>query len=118
MANAKTQDQPKPTPWWVIGTVIGGWIAAVGFIAWRAKKSGEFDGRFDELDGARRWREQLPGGRAAGRRPAQFDPVQLRRGMRVEMEHTRDPNIAMEIAMDHLIEDPRYYHKLALIHQD
>ena len=30
----------------------------------------------------------------------------------VEMEHTNDPDIAKEIAMDHLTEDPDYYSKL------
>ena len=60
----------------------------------------------------------LPNGRAKGRRPGEFDPVQLRRGIKVEMEHTNDPKIAERIAMDHLVEDPRYYVKLAKIHVD
>lgn len=60
----------------------------------------------------------LPNGRAKGRRPGEFDPVQLRRGIKVEMEHTRDPKIAERIAMDHLVEDPLYYVKLATIHVD
>lgn len=62
--------------------------------------------------------EQLPGGRAAGMQPAQFDPAQLYRGMRVELEHTTHPYIAAEIAMDHLAEDPHYYIKLARVHLD
>jgi hypothetical protein len=33
-------------------------------------------------------------------------------GQTVEMEHTTDPNIATEIALDHLSEDPHYYTKL------
>jgi hypothetical protein len=60
----------------------------------------------------------LPNGRAKGRHPREFDPVQLRRGIQVEMEHTRDPKIAERIAMDHLVEDPLYYVKLATIHVD
>ena len=60
----------------------------------------------------------LPNGRAKGRRPSEFNPVQLRRGIKVEMEHTRDPKIAERIAMDHLVEDPFYYVKLAKIHVD
>lgn len=56
--------------------------------------------------------ELLPGGRAARRSPSSFDPRQLRIGTRVEMEHTSDPTIAREIAMDHLVEDPLYYPKL------
>lgn len=37
---------------------------------------------------------------------------QLRKGIGVEKEHTDDPNVAREIAMDHLMEDPTYYDKL------
>ena len=36
-------------------------------------------------------------------------PVQLARGIEVEMEHTNDPIIARKIAMDHLAEHPLYY---------
>jgi hypothetical protein len=56
--------------------------------------------------------EMIPGGRASGRRPSEFDPRQVRAGVKIEMEHTSDPRIAREIAMDHLTEDPRYYVKL------
>lgn len=59
---------------------------------------------------------RLPGGIAEGMRPDEFDRLELRRGTKVEMEHTDDPEVAREIAMDHLAEDPNYYHKLALIH--
>ena len=40
------------------------------------------------------------------------DPTQLSIGVQVEMEHTNDPKIAQEIALDHLAEDPEYYTKL------
>lgn len=43
---------------------------------------------------------------------ADFDPEALAEGIRVEREHTKDPDLAREIAMDHLAEDPRYYEKL------
>jgi hypothetical protein len=36
----------------------------------------------------------------------------LSAGMKVEMEHTNDKNVAREIALDHLGEDPKYYEKL------
>ena len=36
----------------------------------------------------------------------------LKKGMKVEMEHTTDASVAKEIAMDHLFEDPKYYDKL------
>jgi len=37
---------------------------------------------------------------------------QLNKGIEVEMEHTNDPERAKEIAMDHLMEDSKYYVKL------
>ncbi len=57
--------------------------------------------------------ELIAGGLASGRRPEEFDQVQLAAGIKVEMEHTSDWRIAREIAMDHLVEDPQYYMKLA-----
>ena len=63
-------------------------------------------------------RPYIPNGRSKGRRPSEFDPVQLRRGTKVEMEHSTDRRLAQRIAMDHLTEDPRYYVKLARIHTD
>lgn len=38
---------------------------------------------------------------------------QLEMGLKIEMEHTEDMNIAKKIALDHLTEDPHYYTKLA-----
>lgn len=38
--------------------------------------------------------------------------AQLQIGTEVEMEHTDDRRKAREIAMDHLVEDPKYYSKL------
>lgn len=43
---------------------------------------------------------------------------QLKKGTKVEMEHTDNKKIAKEIAMDHLTEDPNYYNKLAKIHRE
>lgn len=40
---------------------------------------------------------------------------ELQKGMKVEMEHTKDKKKAQEIAMDHLMEDPNYYKKLKKI---
>lgn len=51
----------------------------------------------------------VPGGRADNMSPRDFDPDQLRKGVKVEMEHTNNPRMALEIAMDHLTEHPRYY---------
>lgn len=43
---------------------------------------------------------------------------QLRVGIKVEMEHTTDPKIAAEIAMDHLYELPDYYDRLEDMESD
>ena len=44
-----------------------------------------------------------------------FLSKQLEKGIKVEMEHTKDKGKAKEIAMDHLFEDPSYYNKLKKI---
>jgi len=59
--------------------------------------------------------DQIPGGLADTMEPTDFDPERVRKGIRVEMEHTNDRMRAMEIAMDHLVEDPRYYDRLELV---
>ncbi len=41
--------------------------------------------------------------------------LELDKGIRVEMEHTKSRVKAKEIAMDHLFEDPNYYNKLDTI---
>lgn len=41
--------------------------------------------------------------------PPAVDPVELEMGIETEMEHTDDPAVAEQIALDHLAEDPRYY---------
>lgn len=58
-------------------------------------------------------KDMIPGGLADKRQPNDFNSKALKKGLKVELEHTRDPNIALEIAMDHLAEDPAYYDKLA-----
>ena len=40
---------------------------------------------------------------------------QFIKGVKVEMEHTKDKQKAKEIAMDHIFEDPKYYDKLSKI---
>jgi hypothetical protein len=55
---------------------------------------------------------KLPGGVGDNTQTSQVDANQLSLGVQIEMEHTNDPDIAKEIAMDHLKEDPKYYTKL------
>ena len=54
----------------------------------------------------------IPGGLADKKKPGDFAPASLAKGIKVEREHTDDDRIAQEIAMDHLSEDPSYYEKL------
>lgn len=50
----------------------------------------------------------------AGLRPAhsRFHAKELAKGVKMEMEHTDNPRIALEIAKDHLMEIPDYYTRL------
>lgn len=57
--------------------------------------------------------DKMPGGRADDMTDdALFDPIQLEKGTRIEQEHTSDPQLAREIARDHLSEIPDYYTRL------
>jgi len=57
-------------------------------------------------------KDQIPGGLADKGSPKGVDPKQVAKGVEVEREHTDDPALAREIALDHLTEDSRYYDKL------
>jgi hypothetical protein len=51
-----------------------------------------------------------------GKHPGTEDKVdagELEKGIKVEMEHTNDPKVAKQIALDHLAEDPKYYSHLS-----
>jgi hypothetical protein len=41
-----------------------------------------------------------------------FIADQLKKGIKVEMEHTGDKRVALEVALDHIFEDEKYYIKL------
>lgn len=62
--------------------------------------------------------DKIRGGKGDKAKPSDFDSEQLKMGIEVEMEHTKDRRLAREIAMDHLSEDPRYYSKLKKIHKE
>lgn len=47
-----------------------------------------------------------------------YDSTQLKMGIKVEMEHTTDKDIAERIAMDHLAEIPDYYTRLAKMEKE
>ena len=71
-------------------------------------------------------KKELPVGRLAKgltideiARMHRYSPYLLRKnladGIKTEMEHTEDEEIAQAIALDHIYEDPDYYKKLAII---
>ena len=55
---------------------------------------------------------KLPGGKGDVTLSSDMDTAELALGVQIESEHTDDPDIATEIATDHLTEDPKYYSKL------
>jgi len=57
-------------------------------------------------------KDLIPGGKSDEADVQDFDPAQMAMGQAVEMEHTDDPQLAREIAMDHLKEFPDYYTRL------
>ena len=59
--------------------------------------------------------DKIPGGLSDGMSPKDFDQKKLSQGIKIELEHTSDKEIAQEIAMDHLVEDKDYYDKLKII---
>lgn len=63
------------------------------------------DNGFDNIEVS----NNLEGGKGDDATPSEFDPLQISKGIKVEMEHTKDPSEALEIVLDHLTEDPKYY---------
>jgi hypothetical protein len=69
--------------------------------------------------------DKIPGGLAGGMKLSDIAEkhgvsvdilvAEFKKGIGVEMEHTTDREIAKEIALDHLFEDPKYYTKLSKI---
>jgi len=60
-------------------------------------------------------KDEMAGGLADKKTEKDFDKKKLKAGMKVEREHTKDKDVAKEIAMDHLAEDKDYYKKLKTI---
>ena len=59
----------------------------------------------------------LSEGRSKGK-DVKHDPKELEMGIKVEMEHTTTALISRKIAMDHLVEIPDYYTRLAKMESD
>lgn len=82
-------------------------------IAWAVKQYNGFGANWKPVKELKEASEdKIPGGLADKGAPKGLDPKQLEMGIKVEMEHTDDPAVAREIALDHLTEDPKYYTKL------
>jgi hypothetical protein len=80
-----------------------------------------------ELDASTPAPNEIPGGLAQfatigdlatmHKLPVEQIIKQILKGVKTESEHTTDLDIAMEIAFDHVYEDPKYYDKLANIEE-
>jgi len=62
--------------------------------------------------------DKIPGGLADEKSPKDFDKDQIAKGVKVEMEHTDDKELAKEITMDHLTENDKYYDHLEEMEKD
>ena len=60
-------------------------------------------------------KDLLPGGQADKMPDSKFDKKKLRHAQKHEMEHTKSPSIAKEVAKDHMLEDENYYKKIEKI---
>ena len=67
---------------------------------------------YDTTAGSFKKSNKLKGGKGDESKKSDFSPKQIADGLKVEREHTKDPKVAEEIALDHLTEDPHYYSKL------
>lgn len=56
--------------------------------------------------------DQIPGGVADNKPVKDFPKDQIIKGVLVEYEHTTDFMVALEIALDHLAENDKYYDHL------
>ena len=54
----------------------------------------------------------------AGTTPADVCPKELKAGIKVEREHSSDPKVQKEVALDHLTEFPNYYTALAKMEKE
>jgi hypothetical protein len=61
---------------------------------------------------AKNFKDSLKGGRADGKDLTKYDLQQLLLGIKIELEHTSDKMIALEITTDHLEDIPDYYTRL------
>jgi hypothetical protein len=59
-----------------------------------------------------KYKDKIKGGRGDKKSPSDFAKDAIAKGTQIEMEHTDDPMLSVEIAVDHLSEFPEYYEEL------
>lgn len=104
--------EPKPEPEQQV-TPIPSWQQS----DWYQKQL-----QYSQASAKRSWKEQIPGGRAEGKTPSDFNKKDVEKGKEIELEHTGDTknkmnhdkhksnhDLAREIAIDHLDEFDKYY---------
>lgn len=65
---------------------------------------------FGESESQKEASDILAGGKADDKTNSDFNQSQLAKGRKIEMEHTKSPQVAEEIARDHLEEFPKDYY--------
>lgn len=60
------------------------------------------------------WKDKLPGGRADGKTPSDYNQDDINIGSKVEREHSSDIDIQKCITMDHLEDSDTYYDELVM----
>ena len=55
-----------------------------------------------------KWKEKIPGGKADGKKPTDYDSDDVNIGSKVQQEHSPDIDTEEEITIDHLEEFPDY----------
>ena len=78
-------------------------------------KGFDFIGTMKSINEAAKKTNKLKGGKGDKLSPDQVNYYEFRKGWKHEMEHTDDIEVAKEIALDHLAEDPNYYTRLDMV---
>lgn len=91
-------------------TAIGDCVAILKQLGMDGEKAEEKI--FNIVQNEVRGPEAISGGLANGKPDADFDPKQIEKGIKIELEHTGDAEKAKEIAKDHLTEISDYYDRL------
>lgn len=71
--------------------------------------------RSDYIDIFVKFAEEIIKGGLADEKTPEPNKNALKEGVEVEMEHTKNPEVAKEIARDHIQEDKKYYKKLKIM---